>query len=56
MIFKKKKVNLSLEEKWAKATFDNCDYYALTAPINQCGTTYPMHCLSEAAGPIVKEV
>jgi len=64
MIFKKKssRSNLidlpipSFEEKWAKGAFDNCDHYALTAPLNEWSAAYPFHyCLSEPAGPVTKE-
>ncbi len=46
----------SFEEKWAKGAFDNSDYYALTAPLNEWSAADPFHyCLSEPAGPVTKE-
>ena len=45
----------NLLEAWACGKFDNCDYFALTAPIDKWSTAYPMHCLSEAAGKICND-
>ena len=59
-LFKRKKSALlpiglpvpSFSEAWAQGKFDDCDYYALTAPIDEWSAAYPMHCLSEAAEDI----
>lgn len=45
----------SFKEKWAIGEFDDCDYYALTAPLDEWSTEYPMHCISEEAPGITKE-
>ena len=45
----------SFKYLWANGYFDQCDYYALTAPLHQWNADFPTHCLSEAAGEITEE-
>jgi len=45
----------SFKYLWANGYFDKCDYYALTAPLDQWNADYPTHCLSEPAGEITEE-
>ena len=45
----------SFKKLWAEGAFDHCDYYALTAPLDEWSADFPMHCISEDAGEITEE-
>lgn len=45
----------SFKDFWAKGAFDDRDYFALTAPLDQWGVEYPLHCVSEPAGEITEK-
>ena len=45
----------SFKDLWASGAFDHCDYFALTAPLNEWSVDIPMRCVSEQAGGITED-
>lgn len=45
----------SFKTPWASGVFDKCDYYALTAPIDEWSVAPPLHCISEPGGEITDD-
>jgi tetratricopeptide (TPR) repeat protein len=45
----------SFKKLWVEGSFDHCDYYALTAPLDEWSADFPIHCISEDAGEVTEE-